>query len=419
MTAEIITIGDEILIGQIVDSNSAFMAKELNEIGISVYQITSVQDDRQHILNALKEASERADIILLTGGLGPTKDDVTKYTFCEYFEDELVRDDKVLKQVEKIFEKYVDSPLSELNKEQAMVPAKATVLYNEFGTAPGLWMEKAGKVYVAMPGVPHEMKALMEKLVIPQLQEKFKRPFIYHKTILTKGMGESAIADKLEDWENNLPSFLKFAYLPDLGTVRLRLSAKGENEDELKSAVEREFEKLYDILGDVIADEQEEDEKIAVQISKILTSRKKFLSAAESCTGGALAAEFTTHPGASSCFKGGLVCYATQIKEEVLKVPEELIEKHSVVSAEVAEAMAKNARELFKTDYALSTTGNAGPTKGDSDAEVGTVYIGLATPEKVISKKFRFGNQRDQVVKDSVYKAFEMILREITSEEKS
>ncbi len=419
MTAEIITIGDEILIGQIVDSNSAFMAKELNEIGISVYQITSVQDDRQHILNALKEASERADIILLTGGLGPTKDDVTKYTFCEYFEDELVRNDKVLKQVEKIFEKYVDSPLSELNKEQAMVPSKATVLYNEFGTAPGLWMEKDGKVYVAMPGVPHEMKALMEKLVIPQLQEKYKRPFIYHKTILTKGMGESAIADKLENWENDLPSFLKFAYLPDLGTVRLRLSAKGENEDELKSAVEREFEKLYDILGDVIADEQEEDEKIAVQISKILTSRKQFLSAAESCTGGALAAEFTTHPGASSCFKGGLVCYSTQIKKEVLKVPEELIEKHSVVSAEVAEAMAKNARELFKTDYALSTTGNAGPTKGESDAEVGTVYIGLATPEKVISKKFRFGNQRDQVVKDSVYKAFEMILREITSEEKS
>ncbi len=414
MNAEIITIGDEILIGQIVDSNSAFMAKELNEIGISVYQITSIQDDRQHILTALKEASQRADIILLTGGLGPTKDDVTKYTLCEYFDDQLVRNDEVLEHVEDLLSKLKNTPISNLNREQAMVPSKAKVLFNEFGTAPGLWMGKDGKVYVAMPGVPHEMKALMEKRVIPQLQKKFKRPFIYHKTILTKGMGESAIANKLADWEESLPSFLRFAYLPDLGTVRLRLSAKGQNEEELKTAVENEFEKLYDILGDIIADEQEEDEKIAVQISKILISNKMFLSAAESCTGGALAAEFTTHPGASACFKGGIVSYATQTKKEVLKIPEELIEKHSVVSAEVAEAMAKNAREMFKTDYALSTTGNAGPTKGDSDAEVGTVYIGLATPEKVFSKKFLFGNQRDQVVKDAVYKAFEMILREIT-----
>ncbi|WP_424494565.1 competence/damage-inducible protein A [Salinimicrobium sp. GXAS 041] len=415
MNAEIITIGDEILIGQIVDSNSAFMAKELSEIGISVYQITSIQDDREHILTALKEASQRADIVLITGGLGPTKDDVTKYTFCEYFEDELVLDQEVLDHIEDLFSRLKNTPMSDLNREQAMVPSKAHVLFNEFGTAPGLWMEKEGKVYVAMPGVPHEMKSLMEKKVVPKLQEKFKRPYIYHKTILTKGMGESAIANKLADWEEELPAFLKFAYLPDLGTVRLRLSAKGENEEKLKSAVEQEFEKLYDILGDIIADEQEEDEKIAVQISKLLTSEKKFLSAAESCTGGALAAEFTTHPGASSCFKGGIVSYATQTKKEVLKIPEEIIEKYSVVSAEVAEAMAKNAREMFKTDYALSTTGNAGPTKGDSDAEVGTVYVGLATPEKVFSKKFLFGNQRDQVVKDAVYKAFEMILREITS----
>ena len=414
MNAEIITIGDEILIGQVVDSNSAFIAKELNEIGISVYQITSVQDEREHILAAMKEASQRADIVLLTGGLGPTKDDVTKYTFCDYFKDELVMNEEVLKHVEKLFAKFEDSPISDLNREQAMVPSRANVLFNEFGTAPGLWMDKDGKVFVAMPGVPYEMRNLIEKKIIPKLQEKFKRPHIYHKTILTKGMGESAIADKISDWEENLPSFLKFAYLPDIGSVRLRLSAKGENADELKSAVEKEFEKLHEILGDIISDEQEEDEKIAVQISKLLTSRKQFLTAAESCTGGAVAAEFTTHPGASSCFKGGLVCYATQIKIDLLKVPEELIEKHSVVSAEVAEAMARNAREMFKTDYALSTTGNAGPTKGESEAEVGTVYIGLATPDKVFSKKFVFGNQRDQVVKESVHKAFRMILKELT-----
>lgn len=415
MTAEIITIGDEILIGQVVDSNSAFIAKELNEIGISVYQISSVQDDRQHILAALKEASARSEVVLITGGLGPTKDDLTKYTLCEYFGDTLVHNDAVLKHVEKLFSKYKNKPLSDLNKEQAMVPSQATVLHNEFGTAPGLWMEKEGTVYIAMPGVPYEMKALMEQEVIPALQKKFKRPYIYHKTILTKGMGESAIADKLKDWEEQLPSFLKFAYLPDLGTVRLRLSAKGEDEDQLKTAVETEFEKLYEILGDIVSDEQEQDEKIAVQISKLLTADKRFLTAAESCTGGALAAAFTTHPGASSCFKGGIVTYATQSKQEILGVSGETIEEYSVVSAEVAEEMAVKAKELFKTDYALSTTGNAGPTKGDSDAEVGTVFIGLATPKGVYSEKFLFGNRRDQVVKQTVQKAFEMILREITS----
>ncbi len=418
MTAEIITIGDEILIGQVIDSNSAYIAKELNLIGISVYQITSVQDEKQHILNALKEASERADIILLTGGLGPTKDDITKYTFCEYFGDQLKLNEEVLKHVEQLFEKYKKTPVSDLNREQALLPSKAEVLHNEYGTAPGMWMEKDKKVYISMPGVPYEMKQLMEKEVIPRLREKFDRPFIYHKTLLTRGMGESAVAERLNDFEDALPKHIKLAYLPSLGSVRLRLSAKGENEEELIKSVEQQVEKLYDTIGDILTDEQEEDEKIAVEISKILSSEKKFLAAAESCTGGALAAEFTTHPGASTCFKGGMVSYATQTKIELLNVPKELIDKYSVVSAEVAESMAENAKKLFKSDYALSTTGNAGPTKGDSDAEVGTVFIGLATPEGVRSKKFLFGNNRDQVVKKAVYKAFEMILEEI-SEEKS
>lgn len=416
MTAEIITIGDEILIGQIVDSNSAFISKELNEIGISVFQISSIQDEKAHILTALKEASQRADIVILTGGLGPTKDDVTKYTLCEYFRDQLVHNEEVLKHVERLFKKLNDSPISQLNREQAMVPSRAKVLHNEFGTAPGLWLGKNTKVYIALPGVPYEMKALMEREVIPRLQKKFKRPFIYHKTILTKGVGESVIAEKLSDWEEELPSFLKFAYLPGLGTVRLRLSAKGDDETKLKLAVEQEFEKLYGILGDIISEEQEEDEKISVQINKLLTSKKKFLATAESFTGGAVAAAFTTHPGASSSFKGGIVSYSTQIKRDILKVPEVLIKEYSVVSAEVAEKMAENAREFFQVDYAISTTGNAGPAKGDSDAEVGTIFIGLATPEKVFSKKFLLGNKRDQVVQQAVYKSFEMLLKELTSE---
>lgn len=415
MTAELITIGDEILIGQIVDSNSAFIAMELNKIGISVFQITSIQDDRQHILKALEEASGRADIILLTGGLGPTKDDITKYTFCEYFEDRLVLNENVLAHIEELFSKHKNTPISDLNREQAMIPSKAEVLPNKFGTAPGMWMEKDAKVFISMPGVPYEMKGLMEYEVIPRLRKKFHRPFIYHKTLMTSGMGESAIANKLARWEEELPEHLKFAYLPNFGSVRLRISGKGENEEELIHSVEKQVESLYELIGDIITEEKEEEEKIAAQVSKMLTEEKKFLSVAESFTGGALAAEFTIHPGASKCFKGGMVCYATQTKIELLQIKKELIEEYSVVSAEVAEAMANNARKLFKTDYALSTTGNAGPTKGDSDAEVGTVYIALATPEKVISKKFLLGNHRDQVVNKAVYKAYEMILKEITA----
>lgn len=414
MTAEIITIGDEILIGQIVDTNSAFIAQNLNKIGVSVHQITSIEDDKSHILTTLEEASERADIILITGGLGPTNDDVTKYTLIEYFDDVLVKDDKVLEHIEDLFKKHISTPISDLNREQALVPSKATVIFNEFGTAPGLWIKKGNKVFIAMPGVPFEMKMMMEKKIIPKLKEEYNRPFIFHKTIRTYGLGESAIALRIKDWEDALPKHIKLAYLPGLGKVRLRLSGKGENEEELRLSIEREFAKVYPLLEDIISDTTGEDHDIAVTISKMLIDRKKFLAAAESCTGGELAADFTTNPGASNCFKGGIVAYATASKSNVLKVPEELIEKHSVVSAEVAEAMAKNVRELFKSDYGLSTTGSAGPTKGDSDADVGTVYVGLATPDKVFSKKFVLGNTREQVVKKTVAKAFEMLLKELS-----
>ena len=243
MTAEIITIGDEILIGQIVDSNSAFIAKELNKIGISVYQITSVQDEKEHILTALKEAAGRAEIILTTGGLGPTKDDVTKYTFCTYFDDTLKRNDEVLAHIEKLFNK-LPTPISDLNREQAMVPSKAQVLHNAYGTAPGMWMEKEGKVYISMPGVPYEMKKLMENEVIPKLREKFHRPFIYHKTLITRGQGESTIANRLINWEENLPGHIKFAYLPNIASVRLRLSGKGPDEEELIRSIEQQVEKF-------------------------------------------------------------------------------------------------------------------------------------------------------------------------------
>lgn len=416
MTAEVITIGDEILIGQVTDTNSTEIARELDKIGISVNRILSIQDDKEQILESLQNAAGRVEVVVITGGLGPTKDDITKYTLCEFFDDTLQKDPKVLKNVEELFEKIQNTPISDLNREQAMVPSKATVLHNKYGTAPGLWMEKDKTVFVALPGVPFEMKRLMEREVIPRLKEKFNRPFIYHKTIRTFGLGESAVAQRIEKWEDNLPTGIKLAYLPDLGTVRLRLSGKGEDEDALRTSIEKEFSKLYPLIEDIMSNKVQEDDDIAVTISKLLLDRKEFLSAAESCTGGHLAAQFTTNPGASTCFKGGIVTYSTQSKKDVLKVPAELIEKYSVVSAEVAESMAKNARELFNSDYALSTTGNAGPKKGESDAEVGTVFIGVATPTAVFSKKFILGNSREQVVKKAVDKAFEMIYRELLKE---
>ncbi|MBO6829569.1 competence/damage-inducible protein A [Allomuricauda sp.] len=413
MQAEIITIGDEILIGQIVDSNSAFIAKELNKIGVSVYQITSIQDDREHILKSLQEAGERSSVVIITGGLGPTKDDVTKHTLCEFFEDKLVRDESVLNHIEELFRKYISTPISNLNREQSMVPSKATVLHNSFGTAPGLWMKKGETAFVSLPGVPYEMKNLMLKSVLPKIVEDYERPHIVHRTILTYGLGESAVAEKLEDWENNLPSYIKFAYLPSLGSVRLRLSAKGENKEALMAGIDEEVKKMYPLIGDIIYGEEEEDGRVEKQIGALLKDKGMTLSTAESFTGGSIAERITKVPGASHYFKGSLVCYATEAKIKVLGVPQALIDEHSVVSEQVATAMAQQARKKMGTNFAIATTGNAGPTKGDSDVEVGTVYIGISGPKRTFAQKFVMGKHRERVVEKSVNKAFELLYKEI------
>ena len=349
MNAEIITIGDEILIGQIVDTNSVFISKELNKIGVSVYQISSIQDDRQHILNALKEASSRADIILITGGLGPTKDDITKHTLCEYFNDTLVENKEVLKHVEHLFENYVKQQILDSNRMQALVPSKATVLHNQFGTAPGIWIEKDNKVYVSMPGVPYEMKGLIESEVIPRLQQKYKRPFILHKTVLTYGVGESIIADKIEDWETNLPKFIRLAYLPSLRKVRLRLTAKGDDEEILKTEIERQIVSLHKLIGDIIFGYEGED-SIEQEIGKLLATKNATLSLAESCTGGLIASRFTANPGASSYFVGGMVTYATQSKEALLGIDMTFITKYGVVSEAVAKEMADKVKQKFSRE---------------------------------------------------------------------
>ncbi len=412
MFAEIITIGDEILIGQIVDTNSAFIAKELNKIGVSVYQITSVQDDRQHILNALTEAKSRAQIVIVTGGLGPTKDDITKHTFCDFFDDVLVQDKSVLKHVEHLFASIISTPISEVNRQQAMVPSKATVLHNANGTAPGMWVKKDGVAFVSLPGVPFEMKALIVDAVIPKIIKEFKRPYIIHRTLVTYGLGESALAERIEDWEDQLPPFIKLAYLPNLGKVRLRLSAKGKDKQILLDAIELEIEKLQPLIGDILYG-TEDEETLEERVAKLFTAKNMTLATAESCTGGRIAEQITAIPGASAYYKGTVVSYATDVKVNVLKVQEKLIKEHSVVSAEVATAMALNVKSLLKSDFAVATTGNAGPTKGDSDAEVGTVFIAVATPKEVIVNKFMFGKQRFRIVQKAVNKAFELLQKEI------
>lgn len=412
MNAEIITIGDEILIGQIVDTNSAFISKALNKIGISVYQITSVQDDKGQILETLKKAEVHSDIIVITGGLGPTKDDITKHTICEYFNDDLVQNDDVLQHIEYLFSKYISTPISDLNRKQALVPSQATVLKNRFGTAPGMWIEKGNKVFISLPGVPYEMKALIRYEVIPKLSEKYRFPFILHKTLMTYGSGESAIAERLESWEETLPAYIKLAYLPNLSRVRLRLTAKGFDKQKIEKEVNRYAEELIEIVRDIFVG-FEGDETLESLIGKLLIKSNKTLATAESCTGGNIARIITSVPGASKYFIGSVVSYNERIKTDLLGVAPETIEKFSVVSAQVALEMAMGIQKLYKVDYALAVTGNAGPVKDKTDKSLGAVYIGLVTPEASTVEEFNFGQPRERVIEKASVKALEMLKKEL------
>ena len=407
MKAEIITIGDEILIGQIVDTNSVFIAKELNKIGVSVYQITSIQDEKQHILNALKDAESRVDIVIITGGLGPTKDDITKHTLCQYFDDTLVQNDSVRANLHELFKNSEYKKLTKNNLEQALVPSKAIVLHNEIGTAPGMYFRKSGKVFISLPGVPYEMEALIKEKVVPKLVLEFDTPHIFHKTIVTQGVAESVLADQISDWEDNLPSFIKLAYLPNLGMVRLRLSAIGENQQKIRLAVEREVADLLNQIGDVVIGF--DDDSPAKLIADLLVSKDQTLAIAESCTGGLIASTITQNKGASTFFKGAIVSYHTKSKSDLLEVNEELIFEHSVVSKQVAKAMALSVKDKFNTDYGVATTGNAGPTKGDSDVEVGTVFIAISTPNNIIVEEYNFGNNRYKVIERAKNKALQLL----------
>ncbi len=412
MKATIVTIGDEILIGQIVDTNSGFIAKSLDKIGVEITEMISISDNKKHILDTFAQLQNKVDFVIITGGLGPTKDDITKHTFCEYFDDYLIVDEKVLAHVTQIIEGFYKKPISQLNKDQALVPSKCTILFNQLGTAPGMWMQKENTVFISLPGVPYEMKGIVENEIIPKIIKEYKRPYIIHQTILTYGQGESMVAERIEDWENNLPDFIKLAYLPSPGRVRLRLSARGTDELMLKKALANNVKSLSEIIGDIIVG-FDENETLELVIGKLLTQHNKTIATAESCTGGKIAQVLTSVVGASHYFKGGIVSYATEAKINILKVSEDVINKHSVVSAEVAIEMAQNAKKLMNADYVIATTGNAGPSKGDSEAAIGTVFIALATPKAIIVEEFNFGQPRDKVIDRAVNKSMEMLQKEI------
>ncbi len=416
MLAEIITIGDEILIGQIVDTNSAFMASVLNLNGISVKQISSVSDNREHILKALDEAKERADIILITGGLGPTKDDITKKTLCDYFNTILRFDEEAYQDVVNVFAAY-GKEVTPLNRLQAEVPAICTVISNKNGTAPGMWFDINGKIFVSMPGVPFEMKAMMENQVIPKLKKRFKLPVIVHKTVLTQGIGESNLSELISDWEDSLAAVnIKLAYLPAPGMVRLRLSTTGDDQKKLLAAVDAKIEILKTIIPGAIYGYEtfgQENETLEQIVGRLLRAKKKTLSTAESCTGGYIAHLITKVAGSSDYYTGSVISYSYEIKETELGVSKDVLETQGAVSQPVVELMAAAIRKKYKTDYSISASGIAGPGGGTLDKPVGTVWIAVAAPDKVISKRFQFGTNRERNIQKTANEALNMLRNEL------
>jgi len=391
---EIITIGDEILIGQIVDTNSAWMATELNKAGFELAQITSVHDEADHITESLNMALKRADVVLFTGGIGPTNDDITKQTLSAYFGSKLVFNELVLENINRLFITRPNFVMNELTRAQAMVPENCTVIQNPVGTAPVTWFEKDGKVIVSMPGVPYEMKHAMSSEIIPRLQAHFNTPVILHKTVQVYGYPESTLALKIADWENELPEFVSLAYLPNSGIIKLRLSGLSDDILGLEFSMNQQVDKLSQLLGNAIV--ATEDIPIEQLVGNILTGQGKMVATAESCTGGNIARSFTSIPGSSGFFKGSLVAYSNDLKTDILQVSKTDLEINGAVSRQVVEQMAQGVRKLLKSDVAIATSGIAGPTGGTKEKPVGTVWIAVCSEDTMISREFHFGSLRDQ-----------------------
>ena len=426
MPAEIISIGDEILIGQITNTNAQWMAQQLNLIGISVSRLTTVGDNREDMLSVLKEAQARANIILITGGLGPTSDDITKPVLCEFFNTKLVFNETCFEDVKFQFESR-GIKMPEVNRGQAEVPENCTPIRNKNGTAPGLFFEIQAsdkskdkplptadcQLFVSLPGVPYEMKAMMEEFVLPELKKRYQKTFILHKTVHTQGIGESTLSEKIKPWEDSLAEKgIKLAYLPSPGQVKLRLSVTGDNEKRIAKDVDEKIAALRNVIPEYIFAIEEygkEPETLEKIIGEILRSKKKTLAVAESCTGGYIGHLITSISGSSDYFNGGIIAYADEIKMNVLKVDESTLNAKGAVSKEIAEQMSDGVRKRLKADFGIATTGIAGPTGGTDEKPVGTVWISVATADKVISEKFNFGNNRERNIRRASLSALNML----------
>ncbi len=412
MIAEIISIGDELLVGQVVNTNSTWIARQLNEIGIPVVQISAIADDATAIKTALDEAFSRADVILVTGGLGPTKDDITKHTLCEYFSTNLVFHQPSFENIERLFT-LRGAKIIEVNRRQAEIPANCTPFLNQYGTAPGMWFKKDNKVLVSLPGVPFEMEAMMEKDVLPRLAGGINDRIVVHKTILTQGIGESALAELIEAWEVNLPGNMKLAYLPQPGIVRLRLTAYGESKEKTLQEVEQQVSSLRKLIPDLIFGYG--NDTLEEVTGRLLKEKNLTLSTAESCTGGYLSHLVTSVPGSSDYYTGSVIAYSNRIKEEMLGVSGKTLEEFGAVSEQVVREMAEGARKRFDTDFAVSISGIAGPDGGTVEKPVGTVWIAVASKNRTVARKFSFGEHRGRNIRRAALAGLNMLRVEVIS----
>ncbi len=411
MKAEIINIGDELLVGQVVNTNASWMAEQFKLSGIEIVQITAISDNYVHIFSALDAAKTRADIIVMTGGLGPTNDDITKEALCRYFNTELKFNEEAFEQVKELF-RLRGFKVTEINKRQAELPANCTPLKNPHGTAAGMWFENDGKIIVSIPGVPFEMKALVSEQIIPRMLKKFNPGIIISKTILTQGIGESALAEIIQDWENALPKQFKLAYLPQPGIVRLRLTIKGESRDKLQIELDDQLQKLHELIPNLIFGY--DDDTLEKVVLESLIEKGKTISFAESCTGGYLSHLITSIGGSSESFMGSVIAYDNRIKEDILGVSVESLIKYGAVSEQVAKEMALGIKSVLKTDYAVSVSGIAGPGGGTDEKPVGLTWIAVATPEnKVVVKKYLFGEHRGRNIRKATVTALNMLRKEI------
>lgn len=411
MKAAIISIGDELLIGQTINTNASWMGEKLTDVGITVSTVYTISDDRESIIHTLNQCVvQQFKYVFITGGLGPTKDDITKKVLCEYFDDNLIYNKEVLDNVHKFFKAY-DREVKQVNKDQALVPSRAKVFVNQKGTAPGMWMTTGKMVVVSMPGIPKEMKWLMEERIIPQVLKDNVMPVIYRKTLLTQGIGESFIAELIEDIENGLPSNIKLAYLPSAGMVKLRLTANGTNKDELILSVSTIFEEIIKRIPSYIYGWDEE--RLENVIVNYLINHNLTLTTAESITGGLLASTITRVPGSSKVFKGSVVAYQNEIKEKVLGVDKDDLLKYGAVSEQVVMQMAKGVKKLTSSDIAIATSGFAGPDGGTDDCPVGTVWIALAIKDEIVAKKFNLGVGREGITLRAVRTALGWLKREL------